>query len=248
MSTDVGALGFPEGVDVSTSARLAAALEAVRREPGGWESALGLAVDAAVVAAVPERVGAGRISYLVERGFWSGRAEVVSELVGVVRELVMMRPVLLEVGPARLWPAVVSRAVWQLSEQVEGDRQHGLAGDSQPFRLRDRADRAGISFLQVDATDLVPSEATRAIESVDLDRSGWRVAVEDVAGPCLGCLVSILTDFGVPRGVALAGTRRVLEIAVGPGKRRERHSMARGDAGKGVLASLGVSPAAAGRG
>ena len=61
MSTDVGALGFPEGVDVSTSARLAAALEAVRREPGGWESALGLAVDAAVVAAVPERVGAGRI-------------------------------------------------------------------------------------------------------------------------------------------------------------------------------------------
>lgn len=246
MSTDVGALGLPEGVDVSTSARLAAALEAVRREPGGWESALGLAVDAAVVAAVPERVGAGRISYLVERGFWSGRAEVVSELVGVVRELVMMRPVLLEVGPARLWPAVVSRAVWQLSEQVEGDRQHGLAGDSQPFRLRDRADRAGISFLQVDATDLAPSEAARAIESVDLDRSGWRVAVEDVAGPCLGCLVSILTDFGVPRGVALAGTRRVLEIAVGPGKRRERHSMARGDAGEGVLASLGVSPAAAG--
>ena len=58
--------------------------------------------------------------------------------------------------------------------------------------------------------------------------------------------MSILTDFGVPRGVALAGTRRVLEIAVGPGKRRERHSMARGDAGKGVLASLGVSPAAAG--
>ena len=246
MSTDVGARGLPEVVDVSTSARLAAALEAVRREPGGWESALGLAVDAAVVAAVPERVGAGRISYLVERGFWSGRAEVVSELVGVVRELVMMRPVLLEVGPARLWPAVVSRAVWQLSEQVEGDRQHGLAGDSQPFRLRDRADKAGISFLQVDATDLVPSEAARTIESVDLDRSGWRVAVEDVAGPCLGCLVSILTDFGVPRGVALAGTRRVLEIAVGPGKRRERHSMARGDAGKGVLASLGVSPAAAG--
>lgn len=246
MSTDVEAHGLPEGVDVSTSARLAAALEAVRREPGGWESALGLAVDAAVVAAVPERVGAGRISYLVERGFWSGRAEVVSELVGVVRELVMMRPVLLEVGPARLWPAVVSRAVWQLSEQVEGDRQHGLAGDSQPFRLRVRADRAGISFLQVDATDLVPSEAARAIESVDLDRSGWRVAVEDVAGPLLGCLVSILTDFGVPRGVALAGTRRVLEIAVGPGKRRERHSMARGDAGEGVLASLGVSPAAAG--
>ena len=106
MSTDVEAHGLPEGVDVSTSARLAAALEEVRREPGGWESALGLAVDAAVVAAVPERVGAGRISYLVERGFWSGRAEVVSELVGVVRELVMMRPVLLEVGPARLWPAV----------------------------------------------------------------------------------------------------------------------------------------------
>ena len=85
MSTDVEARGLPEGVDVSTSARLAAAVEAVRREPGGWESALGLAVDAAVVAAVPERVGAGRISYLVERGFWSGRAEVVSELVGVVR-------------------------------------------------------------------------------------------------------------------------------------------------------------------
>lgn len=236
-------------VDVSTSARLAAALEAVRREPGGWESALGAAVDAAVVAAVPERVGAGRISYLVDRGFWSGRAEVVSELVGVVRELVMMRPVLVDVvGPDRLWPAVVSRAVWQLSEQAEGDRQHGLAGDSQPFRLRDRADRAGISFLQVDATDLAPSEVAgaRAVESVDLDRSGWRVAVEDVAGPCLGCLVSILADFGVPRGVALAGTRRVLEIAVGPGKRRERHSMARGDAGEGVLASLGVSPAAAG--
>ena len=235
-------------MDVSTSARLAAALEAVRREPGGWESALGAAVDAAVVAAVPERVGPGRIAYLVDRGFWSGRAEVVEDLVGVVRELVMMRPVLLEVGPDRLWPAVVSRAVWQLSEQAEGDRQHGLAGDSQPFRLRDRADRAGISFLQVDATDLAPSEVAgaRAVESGDLDRSGWRVAVEDVAGPCLGCLVSILADFGVPRGVARAGTCRVLEIAVGPGKRRERHSMARGDAGEGVLASLGVSPAAAG--
>jgi len=237
---------WTEDVDVSTSARLAAALEAVRREPGGWESALGAAVDAAVVAAVPERVGAGRISYLVERGFWSGRAEVVSELVGVVRELVMMRPVLLEVGPARLWPALVRRAVWQVAAEAEGDRQHGLAGDSQPFRLRVRADRAGISFLQVDASVLDRSEAACAIESVDLDRSGWRVAVEDVAGSLLGCLVSILTDFGVPRGVALAGTRRVLEIAVGPGKRRERHSMARGDAGEGVLASLGVSPAAAG--
>ena len=248
MSIDLEEPGVPEDVDVSTSARLAAALEAVRREPGGWESALGAAVDAAVVAAVPDRVGPGRIAYLVDRGFWSGRAEVVAELVGVVRELVMMRPVLLEVGPDRLWPAVVSRAVWQLSEQAEGDRQHGLAGDSQPFRLRDRADRAGISFLQVDASDLAPSEVAgaRAVESVDLDRSGWRVATEDVAGPLLGCLVSILADFGIPRGVALAGTRRVLEIAVGPGKRRERHSMARGDAGEGVLASLGVSPAAAG--
>ena len=237
---------WTEDVDVSTSARLAAALEAVRREPGGWESALGVAVDAAVVAAVPERVGAGRISYLVERGFWSGRAEVVSELVGVVRELVMMRPVLLEVGPARLWPALVRRAVWQVTAEAEGDRQHGLAGDSQPFRLRVRADKAGISFLEVDASVLDRSEAACAIESVDLDRSGWRVATEDVAGSLLGCLVSILTDFGVPRDVALAGTRRVLEIAVGPGKRRERHSMARGDAGEGVLASLGVSPAAAG--
>lgn len=238
-------------VDVSTSGRLAAALAAVRREPGGWESPLGAAVDAAVVAAVPGRVGAARIAGLVDRGFWSGRDEVVAELVGVVRELVMLRPVLVDVvGPDRLWPALVRRAVWQVAAEAEGDRQHGLAGDSQPFRLRDRA---GICFVQEDAADLADGALGQRsglnpspVESVDLDRSGWRVADEDVAGPLLGVLVSVLLWAGVPEDVARAGTCRVLELAVGPGKRRERHSMARGDAREGVLAGLGVSQAAAG--
>ena len=228
-------------VDVSTSVRLAAVLEAVRGVPGGWDSALGAAVDAAVVAAVPGRVGGARISSLVDRGFWSGRDEVVGELVAAVRELVMMRPVLLEVvEPDRLWPVVVRRAVWQVAAMAEGDRQRGLAGDSQPFRLRDRA---GICFSAEDVSEFA-GEVVGAVAGVDFDRSGWRVASEDVAGPVFGALVAVLVGAGVPEGVARGGTCRVVELAVGPGKRRERHSMARADGG--VLAGLGVSQDAAG--
>ena len=230
-------------VDVSTSVRLAAVLEAVRGVPGGWDSALGAAVDAAVVAAVPGRVGGARISSLVDRGFWSGRDEVVGELVAAVRELVMMRPVLLEVvEPDRLWPVVVRRAVWQVAAMAEGDRQRGLAGDSQPFRLRDRA---GICFSAEDVSEFA-GEVVGAVAGVDFDRSGWRVASEDVAGPVFGALVAVLVGAGVPEGVARGGTCRVVELAVGPGKRRERHSMARADARGGVLAGLGVSQDAAG--
>ena len=229
---------WTEDVDVSTSARLAAALDAVEASPGVWDSPLGHRVAKEIVRLVPRKVGRGRVSSLVASGGVSWD-EVVADLAAEALEMLLMRRDL-RAGGSDLWAVLVNHSVWMVQGRQERERQHGLSGDSaHPHRMRER-----VSFIDLDTPHLPVGGGFAAPGSVEVERRRVWVRDEDL-GPCLEEVVDALVWASVPACTARAGTCRVAELAAST-RPRERHRSARQDAGEGVLASLGVSPAAAG--
>lgn len=227
-----------EDVDVSTSAGLAAALDAVEASPGVWDSPLGRQVASEIVRLVPLKVGPGRVAELVDSGTASW-GEVVADLAASVVEMLLMRRDLRAAG-SDLWAVLVTRAVWMVQGHQERNRQHGLSGDSaHPHRMRER-----VSCVGLDLADLAAGTGFTSPGSVEVERRRVWVRDEDL-GPCLEGVADALVWAGVPACVARAGTCRVAELAAST-YARERHRSAREDAGEGVLAALGVSPGAAG--
>ena len=238
MSADVEAPGFPEGVDVSTSAGLATALDAVEASPEVWDSPLGYQVAKEIVRLVPLKVGPRRMASLMASGAASWD-EVVADLAASALEMLLMRRDLRAAG-SDLWAVLVTRAVWMVQGHQERDRQHGLSGDSaHPHRMRER-----VSCVGLDLADLAAGTGFTAPGSVEVERRRVWVRSDDL-GPCLEGVADALVWASVPACVARAGTCRVAELAAST-YARERHRSAREDAGEGVLASLGVSPDAAG--
>lgn len=229
---------WTEDVDVSTSAGLAAALDAVEASPGVWDSPLGHQVAKEIVRLVPMKVGPGRVSSLVASGGVSWD-EVVADLAAEALEMLLMRRDL-RAGGSDLWAVLVNHSVWMVQGRQERARQHGLSGDSaHPHRMRER-----VSCSALDIADLAAGTGFTAPGSVEVERRRVWVRDEDL-GPCLGEVVDALVWASVPACTARAGTCRVAELAAST-RPRERHRSARQDAGEGVLASLGVSPDAAG--
>ena len=229
---------WTEDVDVSTSAGLAAALDAVEASPGVWDSPLGHQVAKEIVRLVPLKVGPGRVSALVASGGVSW-GEVVADLAAEALEMLLMRRDL-RAGGSDLWAVLVNHSVWMVQGHQERNRQHGLSGDSaHPHRMRER-----VSFIDLDTPHLPVGGGFAAPGSVEVERRRVWVRDEDL-GPCLEEVVEALVWASVPACTARAGTCRVAELAAST-RPRERHRSARQDAGEGVLASLGVSPAAAG--
>ena len=225
-------------VDVSTSAGLAAALDAVEASPGVWDSPLGHQVAKEIVRLVPLKVGPDRVSALVASGGVSW-GEVVADLAAEALEMLLMRREL-RAGGSDLWAVLVNHSVWMVQGHQERNRQHGLSGDSaHPHRMRER-----VSFIDLDTPHLPVGGGFAAPGSVEVERRRVWVRDEDL-GPCLEEVVDALVWASVPACTARAGTCRVAELAAST-RPRERHRSARQDAGEGVLASLGVSPAAAG--
>lgn len=239
VSADVEAPGFPEGVDVSTSAGLATALDAVEASPGVWDSPLGRQVAREIVRLVPLKVGPARVAELVSTSS-AGRDEVVADLAASVVEMLLMRRDLRAAAGGDLWAVLVTRAVWMVQGHQERNRQQGLSGDSaHPHRMRER-----VSCVGLDLADLAAGTGFTAPGSVEVERRRVWVRSDDL-GPCLEGVADALVWASVPACVARAGTCRVAELAAST-YARERHRSAREDAGEGVLASLGVSPDAAG--
>ena len=229
---------WTEDVDVSTSAGLAAALDAVEASSGVWDSPLGHRVAKEIVRLVPRKVGPARLAELVSTGS-AGRDEVVADLAASVVEMLLMRRDL-RAGGSDLWAVLATRAVWMVQGYQERNRQHGLSGDSaHPHRMRER-----VSFIDLDTPHLPVGGGFAAPGSVEVERRRVWVRDEDL-GPCLEEVVDALVWASVPACTARAGTCRVAELAAST-YARERHRSARQDADDGVLASLGVSPAAAG--
>lgn len=229
---------WTEDVDVSTSAGLAAALDAVEASPGVWDSPLGHQVAKEIVRLVPMRVGPGRVSALVASGGVSWD-EVVADLAAEALEMLLMRREL-RAGGSDLWAVLVNHSVWMVQGRQERERQHGLSGDSaHPHRMRER-----VSFIDLDTPHLPVGGGFAAPGSVEVERRRVWVRDEDL-GPCLEEVVEALVWASVPACTARAGTCRVAELAAST-RPRERHRSARQDAGEGFLASLGVSPDAAG--
>ena len=229
---------WTEHVDVSTSAGLAAALDAVEASPEVWDSPLGHQVAKEIVRLVPEKVGPGRVSALVASGGVSWD-EVVADLAAEALEMLLMRREL-RAGGSDLWAVLVNHSVWMVQGHQERNRQHGLSGDSaHPHRMRER-----VSFIDLDTPHLPVGGGFAAPGSVETERRRTWVRDEDL-GPCLEGVVDALVWASVPACTARAGTCRVAELAAST-RPRERHRSARQDADDGVLASLGVSPAAAG--
>ena len=229
---------WTEDVDVSTSAGLAAALDAVEASPGVWDSPLGHQVAKEIVRLVPMKVGPGRVSSLVASGGVSWD-EVVADLAAEALEMLLMRRDL-RAGGSDLWAVLVNHSVWMVQGRQERARQHGLSGDSaHPHRMRER-----VSCSALDIADLAAGTGFTAPGSVEVERRRVWVRDEDL-GPCLEGVVDALVWASVPACTARAGTCRVAELAAST-RPRERHRSARQDAGEGVLASLGVSPDAAG--
>ena len=229
---------WTEHVDVSTSAGLAAALDAVEASPEVWDSPLGHQVAKEIVRLVPEKVGPGRVSALVASGGVSWD-EVVADLAAEALEMLLMRREL-RAGGSDLWAVLVNHSVWMVQGRQERERQHGLSGDSaHPHRMRER-----VSFIDLDTPHLPVGGGFAAPGSVEVERRRVWVRDEDL-GPCLEEVVEALVWASVPACTARAGTCRVAELAAST-RPRERHRSARQDAGEGFLASLGVSPDAAG--
>ena len=229
---------WTDDVDVSTSAGLAAALDAVEASPGVWDSPLGHQVAKEIVRLLPRKVGPARLAELVSTGS-AGRDEVVADLAASVVEMLLMRRDLRSAAGGDLWAVLATRAVWMVQGHQERDRQQGLCGDSaHPHRMRER-----VSCTALDVADIAAGTGFTAPGSVETGRRTW-VRDEDL-GPCLEGVVDALVWASVPIGIARAGTCRVAELAAST-HARERHRSARQDAGDGVLASLGVSPCAAG--
>ena len=229
---------WTEDVDVSTSAGLAAALDAVEASPGVWDSPLGHQVAKEIVRLVPMKVGPGRVSALVASGGVSWD-EVVADLAAEALEMLLMRRDL-RAGGSDLWAVLVNHSVWMVQGHQERARQHGLSGDSAHLhRMRER-----VSFIDLDTPHLPVGGGFAAPGSVEVERRRVWVRDEDL-GPCLEEVVDALVWASVPACTARAGTCRVAELAAST-RPRERHRSARQDAGEGVLASLGVSPDAAG--
>ena len=180
----------------------------------------------------------GRVSSLVASGGVSWD-EVVADLVAEALEMLLMRRDL-RAGGSDLWAVLVNHSVWMVQGRQERARQHGLSGDSaHPHRMRER-----VSCSALDIADLAAGTGFTAPGSVEVERRRVWVRDEDL-GPCLGEVVDALVWASVPACTARAGTCRVAELAAST-RPRERHRSARQDAGEGVLASLGVSPDAAG--
>lgn len=229
---------WTEHVDVSTSAGLAAALDAVEASPGVWDSPLGHQVAKEIVRLVPEKVGPRRVSALVASGGVSWD-EVVADLAAEALEMLLMRREL-RAGGSDLWAVLVNHSVWMVQGHQERNRQHGLSGDSaHPHRMRER-----VSFIDLDTPHLPVGGGFAAPGSVETERRRTWVRDEDL-GPCLEGVVDALVWASVPACTARAGTCRVAELAAST-RPRERHRSARQDAGDGVLWHLGVSPGAAG--
>lgn len=229
---------WTKDVDVSTSAGLSAALDAVEASPEAWDSPLGHQVAKEIVRLVPMRVGPGRVSSLVASGGVSWD-EVVADLAAEALEMLLMRRDL-RAGGSDLWAVLVNHSVWMVQGRQERERQHGLSGDSaHPHRMRER-----VSCSALDVADLAAGTGFTSPGAVEVERRRVWVRDEDL-GPCLGEVVEALVWASVPVCTARAGTCRVAELAAST-RPRERHRSARQDAGEGVLASLGVSPDAAG--
>ncbi|OLO85148.1 hypothetical protein BKH12_04820 [Actinomyces naeslundii] len=225
-------------VDVSTSAGLASALDAVEASPGVWDSPLGRQVAKKIVRLVPLKVGPGRVASLMSSGAASWD-EVVADLAAEALEMLLMRRDL-RAGGSDLWAVLVNHSVWMVQGHQERNRQHGLSGDhAHPHRMRKR-----VSCVGLDLADLAAGTGFTAPGSVEVERRRVWVRDEDL-GPCLEGVADALVWAGVPACVARAGMCRVAELAAST-KPRERHRSAREDAGEGVLAALGVSPDAAG--
>ena len=227
-----------EDWDVSTSVGLASAVDAVEASPGVWDSPLGHQVAKKIVRLVPLKVGPGRVASLMASGAASWD-EVVADLAAEALEMLLMRRDL-RAGGSDLWAVLVNHSVWMVQGHQERDRQHGLSGDhAHPHRMRKQ-----VSFLDLDTPYLPVGEGYTAPGAVEVERRRVWVRDEDL-GPCLVGVAQALAWAGVPVCVARAGTCRVAELAAST-KPRERHRLAREDAGEGVLAALGVSPDAAG--
>lgn len=230
---------WTEDVDVSTSAGLGAALDAVEASPGVWDSPLGHRVAKEIVRLVPMKVGPARLVELVSTSS-AGRDEVMADLAASVVEMLLMRRDLRSAAGGDLWAVLVTRAVWMVQGHQERERQHGLSGDSaHPHRMRER-----VSFIDLDTPHLPVGGEFAAPGSLEVERRRAWVGSEDF-GPCLEGVVDALVWASIPTCVAWAGTCRVVELAAST-YARERHRSARQDAGDGVLAFLGVSPDAAG--
>lgn len=229
---------WTKDVDVSTSAGLSAALDAVEASPGVWDSPLGHQVAKEIVRLVPKKVGPGRVSALVASGGVSWD-EVVADLAAEALEMLLMRREL-RAGGSDLWAVLVNHSVWMVQGRQERERQHGLSGDSaHPHRMRER-----VSFIDLDTPHLPVGGGFTSPGAVEVERRRVWVRDEDL-GPCLEEVVEALVWASVPACTARAGTCRVAELAAST-RPRERHRSARQDAGEGFLASLGVSPDAAG--
>lgn len=229
---------WTEDVDVSTAAGLSAALDAVEASPGVWDSPLGHQVAKEIVRLVPMKVGPGRVLSLVTSGGVSWD-EVVADLAAEALEMLLMRRDL-RAGGSDLWAVLVNHSVWMVQGRQERARQFGLSGDSaHPHRMRER-----VSCSALDVADLAAGTGFTTPGSVEVERRRVWVRDEDL-GPCLEEVVDALVWASVPACTARAGTCRVAELAAST-KPRERHRSARQDAGEGVLASMGVSPDAAG--
>lgn len=213
-------------------------MDAVEASPGVWDSPLGHQVAKEIVRLVPKKVGPGRVSALVASSGVSWD-EVVADLAAEALEMLLMRRDL-RAGGSDLWAVLVNHSAWMVQGHQERNRQHGLSGDSaHPHRMRER-----VSFIDLDTPHLPVGGGFAAPGSVEVERRRVWVRDEDL-GPCLEEVVGALVWASVPACTARAGTCRVAELAAST-RPRERHRSARQDAGDGVLASLGVSPGAAG--
>jgi len=168
---------WTEDVDVSTSAGLAAALDAVEASPEVWDSPLGHQVAKEIVRLVPMKVGPARLAELVSTSS-AGRNEVVADLAASVVEMLLMRRDL-RAGGSDLWAVLATRAVWMVQGHQERERQQGLSGDSaHPHRMRER-----VSCTGLDVADIAAGTGFTAPGALEVERR--RTWVRD-AGPVFG--------------------------------------------------------------
>lgn len=228
---------------VRSSEGLGLLLARVAAEPGGWESSLGVVVAAAVVDELPRRVGPGR---LAGRSDGLSGAEALGLLRSEVLDVLMVHPSLVA-GAAEgdLWGWLVRRALWALERGGAEACLHGVCGDVNLCRLRERVRREGVVIGSLSDEEVGWREhEARPVVGVPASRCEWFVEVGDL-GPVLGRVVEGLVEAGTPEGPAGEGTARVAAIAA-RWRPTRRHSRARRDAREGVLSGLGASEAAAG--